>query len=59
MRNIDSLFEARQRQFRRFRAFIISVQVLMVVGAVYLFTHPETIGGFLGRIVAGFESSHD
>ena len=50
----DDRVRRSQRSHRRFMALIIAVQVAAVVGVIWLITHPEAIGGFAGRIVAGF-----
>lgn len=50
-----------QRQVRRQVAVIQIVCALMFIavvgGAAWLLFHPEAVGGFLGRIVAGFGSA--
>lgn len=51
---MDAMMRQRQRSFRRTVRLIIAVQVAIVAALIWLLTHPEAIGGFAGRIVAGF-----
>lgn len=51
---------------RRVRLQVAVIQIVcalmfvaMIAGAAWLLFHPEAVGGFFGRIVAGFGSAQD
>ena len=54
---MERLRRARERQFRRWQATILTVMALIAVAALWLLFHPEATGRYLGRIAAGFTST--
>jgi len=50
----DDMVRRSQRSHRRFVALNIAAQIAVVVGVIWLLTHPEAARCFAGRIVAGF-----
>lgn len=60
-RDFNSMFEQRRRDFRILQrvvvGMILAVWIVGVGAAGCVLTHPEAIGGFTGRVVAGYEAA--
>lgn len=59
-RNFDREFDVMRRRHARLRrvtvTFIIISWTLIIGAAGWILTHPENVGGFIGRIVSGFSA---
>ena len=55
-KEMDSARRSIRRQVAAIQIFVLIMLVMMIIGASWLLLHPEALGAFFGRIVAGFGS---